>query len=46
MEGPEAQAAEQRLRARFARARSLRPDASRKGTTERYWIGTGFEEGE
>jgi 23S rRNA (uridine2552-2'-O)-methyltransferase len=43
MEGPEAQAAEQRLRARFAGARSLRPDASRKGTTERYWIGTGFE---
>jgi len=43
MEGPEAQAAEQRLRARFASARSLRPDASRKGTTERYWIGTGFE---
>jgi len=42
MEGPEAQAAEQRLRARFANARSLRPDASRKGTTERYWIGTGF----
>ena len=42
MEGPEAQAAEQRLRARFAGARSLRPDASRKGTTERYWIGTGF----
>jgi 23S rRNA (uridine2552-2'-O)-methyltransferase len=42
MEGPEAQAAEQRLRTRFAGARSLRPDASRKGTTERYWIGTGF----
>ena len=43
MEGPEAQAAEQRLRARFASARSLRPDASRKGTTERYWIGREFE---
>jgi len=43
MEGPEAQAAEQRLRARFASARSLRPDASRKGTTERYWIGINFE---
>jgi 23S rRNA (uridine2552-2'-O)-methyltransferase len=42
MEGPEAQAAEQRLRARFASARSLRPEASRKGTAERYWIGTGF----
>jgi 23S rRNA (uridine2552-2'-O)-methyltransferase len=45
MEGPEAQAAEQRLRARFAGARSLRPDASRKGTTERYWIGTNFHGG-
>ena len=43
MEGPEAQSTEQRLRARFAGARSLRPDASRKGTTERYWIGTGFQ---
>jgi 23S rRNA (uridine2552-2'-O)-methyltransferase len=42
MEGPEAQAAEQRLRARFANSRSLRPDASRKGTTERYWIGIDF----
>jgi len=44
MEGPEAQAAEQRLRARFASSRSLRLFASGKGTTERYWIGTGFEE--
>jgi 23S rRNA (uridine2552-2'-O)-methyltransferase len=43
MEGPEAQAAERRLRARFARARSLRPGASRKGTTERYWIGMRFK---
>jgi len=43
MEGPEAQAAERRLRARFASARSLRPGASRKGTTERYWIGTTFK---
>lgn len=39
MEGPEAQAAEKRLRARFGRSRSLRPEASRKGTTERYWLG-------
>jgi 23S rRNA (uridine2552-2'-O)-methyltransferase len=42
MEGPEAQDVERRLRSRFASARSLRPDASRKGTTERYWIGTGY----
>ena len=45
MEGPEAQAAERRLRARFENARSLRPDASRKGTTERYWIGIGYHGG-
>ena len=42
MEGPEAQAVEKRLRAAFAKARSLRPEASRKGTTERYWLGTGY----
>jgi len=45
MEGPEAQAAEQRLRARFASARSLRPDASRKGTTERYLLARGHRPG-
>ena len=39
MEGPEAQAIERRLRGRFERSRSLRPEASRKGTTERYWLG-------
>ena len=39
MEGPEAQAAEKRLRTRFGKSRSLRPEASRKGTTERYWLG-------
>jgi 23S rRNA (uridine2552-2'-O)-methyltransferase len=42
MEGPEAQAIEKRLRAGFAKVRSLRPEASRKGTTERYWLGTGY----
>jgi 23S rRNA (uridine2552-2'-O)-methyltransferase len=45
MEGPEAQAIEKRLRAAFTKARSLRPEASRKGTTERYWLGTGFRGG-
>lgn len=45
MEGPEAQAVERRLRGRFARMRSLRPEASRKGTRERYWMGTGFRAG-
>ena len=41
MEGPEAQAIEKRLRAAFSKFRSLRPEASRKGTTERYCVGTG-----
>jgi 23S rRNA (uridine2552-2'-O)-methyltransferase len=45
MEGPEAQAIEKRLRAAFAGSRSLRPEASRKGTTERYWLGTGHRGG-
>lgn len=42
MEGPEAQAAERRLRSRFERARSLRPEASRRGSSERYWLGHAF----
>jgi len=46
MEGPEAQAVERRLRARFEAARSLRPEASRKGTTERYWLGSEFRGGD
>jgi 23S rRNA (uridine2552-2'-O)-methyltransferase len=43
LEGPEAQQVERRLRARFARARSVKPRASRKGTTERYLLARGFE---
>jgi 23S rRNA (uridine2552-2'-O)-methyltransferase len=42
LEGPEAQAAERRLRARFARASSTRPEASRRGTSERYLVAHGF----
>jgi 23S rRNA (uridine2552-2'-O)-methyltransferase len=42
LEGPEAQAAEKRLRKRFARATSTRPEASRRGTSERYLMGHGF----
>ena len=42
MEGPEAQAAEKRLRSAFDKARSLRPEASRKGTTERYLVAHGL----
>jgi 23S rRNA (uridine2552-2'-O)-methyltransferase len=42
LEGPEAQAVEKRLRGRFASARALRPQASRKGTSERYLVARGF----
>jgi 23S rRNA (uridine2552-2'-O)-methyltransferase len=42
LEGPEAQAALRRLRGRFARAKALRPRASRKGSTERYLLARGF----
>lgn len=43
LEGPEAQAIERRLRARFERAKAAKPTASRKGTTERYLVARGFK---
>jgi 23S rRNA (uridine2552-2'-O)-methyltransferase len=42
LEGPEAQAAEKRLRKHFDRTSSTRPEASRRGTSERYLVGHGF----
>jgi 23S rRNA (uridine2552-2'-O)-methyltransferase len=42
LEGPEAQAVDKRLRALFARAKSVRPAASRPGTSERYLLAFGF----
>jgi 23S rRNA (uridine2552-2'-O)-methyltransferase len=39
LEGPEAQRIERRIRGRFAQARSLRPEATRKGSSERYLLG-------
>ena len=42
LEGPEAQAVAQRLRQRFERAKTVKPRASRKGTTERYLVARGF----
>lgn len=43
LECPEAQAIERSWRQRFRERKITKPDASRKGTTERYFIGTGFE---
>ena len=42
MEGPEAQAIDRRLRKRFEKAKTVKPTASRKGTTERYLLARGF----
>lgn len=42
LEGPEAQGVEGRLRRRFARAKALRPEASRKGSSERYLLARTF----
>jgi 23S rRNA (uridine2552-2'-O)-methyltransferase len=42
LEGPEVQTIEKRLRAGFTRSRSLKPKASRKGTTERYVVAHGL----
>jgi 23S rRNA (uridine2552-2'-O)-methyltransferase len=42
LESPEAQEAMQRVRVRFDRATSLRPSASRKGTSERYLLARGY----
>jgi len=42
LEGPESQTIARRLKARFARARTLRPDATRKGSSERYLLGRDF----
>jgi len=42
LEGPEAQAVERRIRSRFERAKALRPEASRKGTSERYLLARGY----
>ena len=42
MDGPEADAAVRRLRPLFEKVKSSRPEASRKGTSERYLLGFGY----
>ena len=41
MEGPEAQAIDKRIRTQFTKAKTVKPKASRKGTTERYLLARG-----
>lgn len=43
LESPEAQAAAKRWRARFRSAKTVKPEASRKGTSERYWLARGYQ---
>ncbi len=42
LEGPEAQAIDKRLRARFSQAKSVKPSASRPGSSERYLLARGL----
>ncbi len=42
LEGPEAQAIDKRLRARFEKAKSVKPAASRPGSSERYLLARGL----
>jgi 23S rRNA (uridine2552-2'-O)-methyltransferase len=42
LEGPEAQTVDRRIRTLFAKAKTLKLASTRKGSTERYLIATGF----
>ena len=42
LEGPEAQAIEKRIRPHFEKKKATRPDASRKGSSERYLVAQGY----
>lgn len=42
MDGPEAEVFVRRTRSLFEKAKTVRPDASRPGTTERYLVAWGF----
>ena len=42
LEGPEAQAIDKRIRSRFARAKTVKTEATRKGSTERYLLAADF----
>ena len=43
LEGPEAQAIDKRIRSRFEKAKTVKTDVTRKGSTERYLLATGFK---
>ena len=43
LEGPEAQVIDKRIRSRFEKAKTVKTDVTRKGSTERYLLATGFK---
>jgi 23S rRNA (uridine2552-2'-O)-methyltransferase len=44
LDGPDAAAVDRRLRKRFDRAKTVKPKASRRGSSERYLFGKGYQE--
>ncbi len=46
LEGPEAQAIDRRIRQRFEKAKTVKPKATRKGSTERYLLARSYRGGE
>ncbi len=42
LDGPEAETSARRVRKRFERTRSVRPAATRRGSSERYLLARGF----
>jgi 23S rRNA (uridine2552-2'-O)-methyltransferase len=46
LEGPEAQVVDKRVRAAFEQAKTVKLDATRKGSTERYLVARGYRGGE
>jgi 23S rRNA (uridine2552-2'-O)-methyltransferase len=45
LEGPEAQVVDKRIRKRFAKAKTVKLQSTRKGSTERYLVAQGFRGG-
>jgi 23S rRNA (uridine2552-2'-O)-methyltransferase len=43
LEGPEAQVIDKRMRTRFAKAKTVKLESTRKGSTERYLVARGFK---
>jgi len=43
LEGPEAQAVDKRIRERFAKAKTVKLESTRKGSTERYLVARGWK---